>query len=133
VTLGSDSNAIIDLFAEARGVELDERLATEQRGHFSAAELLKAATDDGQTSLGWDEAGRLEAGALADFTTVGLGSVRLAGTRAETALEALVFAATAADVRSVVVGGRQIVADGHHLLVDDVIGQLDAAIGALLA
>jgi formiminoglutamate deiminase len=132
ITLGSDSNAIIDLFEEASATELDERLATEQRGHFSAAELLRAASEDGQVSLGWDEAGRLEPGALADFVTVGLDSVRLAGTRPDAALEALVFAATAADVRSVVVAGREVVRGGQHLLVEDVAGQLDAAIKNLL-
>ena len=40
LTLGSDSHAVIDLFEEMRAVELDERLATLQRGHWSAAELL---------------------------------------------------------------------------------------------
>ena len=35
--LGSDSHAVIDLFEEARAVELDLRLATERRGHFTAA------------------------------------------------------------------------------------------------
>ena len=44
LTLGSDSHAVIDLFEEMRAVELDERLATLQRGHWSAAELLTAAT-----------------------------------------------------------------------------------------
>jgi hypothetical protein len=42
-----------------------------------------------------------------------------------------VFAATAADVTSVVAGGRQIVRDGRHLLVDDVGAALAAAIAAL--
>jgi hypothetical protein len=42
-----------------------------------------------------------------------------------------VFAATAADVTSVVVSGRQVVRDGRHLVVDDVAAALDRAIGAL--
>ncbi len=40
-----------------------------------------AATAGGAGALGWPDAGRLEAGRLADFVTVGLDSVRLAGTR----------------------------------------------------
>ncbi len=40
LTLGSDSHAVIDPFEEMRAVELDERLATQQRGHWTAAELL---------------------------------------------------------------------------------------------
>src|SRR5690606_23416972 len=43
LTLGSDSHAVIDLFEEARAVELNARLATERRGHWTAAELLAAA------------------------------------------------------------------------------------------
>ena len=43
----------------------------------------------------------------------------------------MVFAATAADVTSVVVGGREVVRDGHHLLVGDVAAALDRAITAL--
>jgi cytosine/adenosine deaminase-related metal-dependent hydrolase len=62
---------------------------------------------------------------------VGLGSVRLAGTRPAEAADQLVFAATAADVTSVVVSGRQVVRDGRHLLVDDVPGALAGAIAAL--
>ena len=47
LSLGSDSHAVIDLFEEARAVELDERLATGVRGHHSAADLLRAATAGG--------------------------------------------------------------------------------------
>ena len=131
--VGSDSHAVIDLFEEARAVELDERLASQRRGHWGAAGLLRAATAGGYAALGWPEGGRLAPGALADFTTVGLGSVRLAGAEPETLLESIVFAATAADVREVVVGGRRVVADGRHTLVDDVPGALNAAVAEVLA
>jgi len=114
--LGSDSHAVIDLFEEARAVELDERLRTETRGHHAAADLLSAAAN--HEPLGWDDAGALRAGARADLVTVGLGSVRLAGTQPATALESVVFAATAADVTGVIVDGRQVVADGRHATID---------------
>jgi hypothetical protein len=42
-----------------------------------------------------------------------------------------VFAATAADVTSVVASGRRVVEDGHHLLIGDVGAALDRAITAL--
>jgi formiminoglutamate deiminase len=130
--LGSDSHAVVDLFEEARAVELDERLASGRRGNHRPADLLAAATEAGMAALGWD-AGRLAPGHLADLVTVGLDSVRLAGTRPAEAVDHLVFAATAADVTSVVVSGRQIVADGRHLLVGDVPAALDRAIAALAA
>lgn len=114
LSLGSDSNAVVDLFEEARGVELDERLATRERGHWLAADLLRAATSDGHASLGWPEAGRIEVGAPADLVTVTLDSVRTAGSPADALVESVVFAATAADVREVVVGGRRVVADGRR-------------------
>jgi formiminoglutamate deiminase len=128
--LGSDSHAIVDLFEEARAVELDERLVTERRGHHRPADLLQAATAAGQDALGWD-AGRLEPGRLADLVTVGLDSPRLAGARPADAVDQLVFAATAAEVRQVVVGGRPLVEDGRHLLVGDVPAALAKAIAAV--
>jgi formiminoglutamate deiminase len=128
--LGTDSNAVVDLFEEARAVELDERLVTGRRGHHDPAALLAAATAAGMDALGWD-AGQLAPGRLADLVTVGPGSVRLAGIRPPEAVDQLVFAATAADVTSVVVSGRQVVRDGRHLLVDDVPGALAGAIAAL--
>jgi formiminoglutamate deiminase len=118
LSLGSDSHAVIDLFEEARAVELDERLASGERGRHSAAELLRAASTGGHTCLGWPDAGRMEAGARADLVTVALDGVRLAGTRPGNALEAVVFAATAPDVHNVIVDGREIVTEGRHVSID---------------
>ncbi|MFI7640919.1 formimidoylglutamate deiminase [Nonomuraea sp. NPDC049400] len=127
ITLGSDSHAMIDLFEEARAVELDERLGSGKRGNWSAAELLAAATGRGHASLGFPDAGLLVPGAWADLVSVRLDSVRTAGARG---LEAVVYAATAADVHSVVSGGRRIVTDGRHELGD--VGSLLAeAIGSV--
>jgi formiminoglutamate deiminase len=127
LAFGSDSHAVIDLFEEARAVELDERLASGERGRNPAAALLRAATESGHACLGWPEGGRIAPGALADLVTLSLDTPRLAGTGAASAIEALVFAATAADVRRVVVGGREIVRDGAHLAMD-VPAALDEAI-----
>jgi formiminoglutamate deiminase len=104
LSLGSDSHAVIDILEEARAVELDLRLATERRGHFTAQALLRGATN--HASLGWPDAGRIEPGALADLVTVGLDSPRLETAEPDTLLESIVFAATAADVRHVLVGGK---------------------------
>jgi len=131
LTVGSDSQAVIDLFTEARRVELDQRLATGQRGHFTAADLAGMATVAGHASLGWPDAGELVAGGLADLVTVDLGGPRLAGTTAATALESVLFAATPADVTGVVIGGRDVVSGGRHLLAGDVPAALGAALAAL--
>ena len=118
LTLGSDSQAVIDPLEEARAVELNARLTTHERGAHDAPALLRMATEHGHTSLGWPEAGRIEAGALADFVTVGLDSVRTVGATVADALETAVFAATASDVSHVVVGGRVVVEHGQHRTID---------------
>ncbi len=79
LTAGSDSHAVMDLFEEARRIEMYERLATEQRGHFTAEALATAVTWDGHASLGWPDAGEIAPGSLADLVTVTLDSPRLAG------------------------------------------------------
>ncbi len=126
LTVGSDSHAVIDLFEEMRAVELNERLASQTRGTWSADELLRAATEIGHRSLGFADAGRIEPGVWADLVTVRLDSVRTAGAGA--AVETAVFAASAADVTSVVSSGHRIVSDGTHLSID-VSAELAAAIG----
>lgn len=131
LSLGSDSHAVIDLFEEARAMELNERLRTHVRGHWTAGALLAAASAQGHAALGRPDAGVLEPGAPADFATVALDSVRTAGPEPRLAAEAAVFAATAADVRHTVVAGRHIVRDGRHTRIEDVPGALASAVAAL--
>jgi formiminoglutamate deiminase len=118
LAVGSDSQAVIDLFEEARGIELDERLARLERGNQDAAALLAAATVDGQRAIGWPEAGAIERGRLADLVNLSGESVRLAGIAPDSAAASIVFAATAADVTNVIVGGEFVVRDGRHRSMD---------------
>jgi len=106
VTLGTDSHAVIDMNEEMRAVELDERLRSQRRGHFTADELITAATLDGHRSLGFGEARGIAVGAWADLVTLDLTSPRTAGTGGGAA--SAVFAATAADITSVVASGRHL-------------------------
>jgi formiminoglutamate deiminase len=115
LSLGSDSHAVIDLFEEARAVEMHERLRTEMRGHFGLHELMAAATVHGHRALGWTDAGTIAAGCRADLVTVALDSPRTAGADP---YPAAIFAATAADVTHVVVDGRVVVRDGRHTAID---------------
>ena len=124
LTLGSDSHAVIDLFEEMRAVELDERLASQQRGHWSAPELLNAATTTGHRSLGWDDAGAIAVGQRADLVTIDPASPRTAGTGRDEA--SVVFAATAEDVTQVMVDGRIVVRQGDR---EEIGRELDQAIG----
>ncbi len=128
--LGSDMHSFIDLFEDARAMELNERLRTGQRGIHRPHDLLDAFTVKGMRALGWD-AGRLEPGALADFATVDLGSPRTAGARPAEAVEYTLYGATASDVTQVVVGGRPVVVDRRHSGVGDVGAALARAIARL--
>jgi formiminoglutamate deiminase len=125
LSLGSDQNAIVDPFEELRGLEMDERLDSGQRGRFTPMELLEVATSAGYASLGWD-GGRIQVGAVCDLVALSLSTPRTAGARPEQAW----FAATASDVTDVIVGGEARVRDGHHLL-GDVGALLSAAIERL--
>lgn len=118
MALGSDSHAVIDLFEEARALELDERLRSQRRGVHSAGALMAMATVNGHRSLGWHDAGSIAVGNRADLVTIDLNSVRTAGYARDTLPETALFAATAADVSSVYVDGHRIVAEHAHTTID---------------
>ncbi len=130
LSIGTDSHAVIDPFEEMRAIELNERLASGVRGNHDAGSLLVAGTRSGYECLGWSQGGRLEVGALADFVSVRMDTVRNAGVDRLDALAATVFAATAADVHHVVVGGEVVVRDGVHTRFD-VVRALADTVGSL--
>jgi formiminoglutamate deiminase len=126
LSLGSDSHAVVDLFEEMRGLELDERLASRERGHWRAADLIAAAT--AHHTVGVADAGRIEVGARADLVSVDASSPRTAGTGNDE--HTITYAAAAADVLQVIVDGRVVFTHGDSPAIGR---QLDAAIGALWA
>ncbi|MGY0486118.1 formimidoylglutamate deiminase [Streptomyces sp. WG-D5] len=131
LSLGSDSHAVIDLFEEARAMELNERLRSRTRGHWTAAALLRAASADGHAALGWSDAGVIEPGAVADLVTITLDSVRTAGPAPRFGAETAVFAAGAGDVTDVVAGGRIVVRDATHTRIPNTPAALTSAIATL--
>lgn len=132
IVVGSDAHMAIDLWEEARAVELNQRLISGRRGHFQVEQLLTALTSAGSHSLGWN-AGRLEAGALADLTTVNLDTPSTAGARFGDPLAHAVFAATATDTSTVMVGGQLIVDEGRHLGLPNTGQALEDAIATVIA
>ncbi|MEP9363314.1 formimidoylglutamate deiminase [Nocardioides sp. CN2-186] len=125
ITLGSDSHAVIDPFEEMRALEMDERLATHQRGHWTASELISAGT--AHDSLGFADAGRIAVGERADLVTIDTATIRTAGTGADANTAA--FAATAADVVHVVADGRVVATRDDH---EEIGRELAAAIERVL-
>jgi formiminoglutamate deiminase len=98
--VGSDSNAVVDMLEEARGMELDQRRATGRRVLHQPEELFRAATIGGMRALGW-EGGELKVGGLADFITL--------DQEGPLDLGYLMFGCSARDVVNVVVGGTTVV------------------------
>ncbi len=98
----------------------------DDRGHWSATELLTAATTTGHASLGYDDAGAIAVGNRADLVTLDTTTPRTAGTGRDE--HTAVFAATAADVVQVITDGRIVFARGDE---QDIGRELDDAIGRL--
>ena len=123
VSLGSDSQIQIDLLEDARELEYHLRLQRTARNVLAptddtatsalARRLFDCATINGAESIGFD-GGRLEAGAPADFFTVDLDDLSIAGCAVEDLLANIVFSLSRTAIRDVVVGGKQIVARGSN-------------------
>jgi formimidoylglutamate deiminase len=122
ICLGTDSHAQIDLFEDARELEYHLRLQKLERAVLtdSAASLFDCATINGARSID-APSGSLEVGKPADFFTVDLDDPSIAGASNEHLLSSIVFSASRAAIREVVVGGKPIVSEGHHLLQQDVV------------
>ncbi len=114
IALGTDQQVLVDMLAESRALEMNERVQSGRRGRFSVPALVEALGPAGHAALGWPEAGRIEVGAPADLVAVRLDTVRTAG-----ALPAeVLLVAAAGDVDTLIVSGRTVVSGGRHLLLE---------------
>jgi formimidoylglutamate deiminase len=127
IGFGSDSQAQIDPLEDARELEYHLRLQQQQRslldgidGQELSARLLRCATAYGAASLGC-AAGELEAGRLADFFTVDLEDVSVAGSSAEDLPAMIVFGLQRSAICDVAVGGRLVVRDHRHLQQEEIL------------
>ena len=120
VALGSDSQIQIDLLEDARELEYHLRLQKMERNVLSgsalAQRLFDCATLSGAVSIGLLGGGKIEPGAPADFFTVDLDDLSIAGATPDSLLANIVFSLSRTAVRDVVVGGKQIVENGRHRL-----------------
>ncbi len=109
LSLGTDSNARIDMLEEVRWLEYGQRVRAGQRGVLrsgaeSAPLLVDVATRGGADALG-TQSGRIENGALADFCAIDLTHLSLEGWTAETLPAMLVFGCGREVVKGAIVGG----------------------------
>ncbi|MFJ7748478.1 formimidoylglutamate deiminase [Arthrobacter sp. NPDC097144] len=126
LALGTDQHAVVDPWLEMRALEHGERLSSGARGRFAPADLHAAVSAAGAAAQGRPDPG-LTVGNVCDLMSVNPGSLRTAGARPGQ----LALAATAADVHTVVVGGRILARNGEHALLGDPAALLSAAIGAV--
>lgn len=129
IALGSDSQAQIDPLEDARELDYHLRLERRQRAILDqiaekplASHLFDCATIHGSQALGLPGAG-LTAGSFADFFTVDLNDVSIAGHSSEDLLPLLVFSLNRSAIHDVVVNGRFIVRDGQHPHQDEIISR----------
>ena len=132
VALGSDSQAQIDSLEDARELEYHLRLQQQKRavldpvderaGGTLAGRLFDCATVHGARSLGVG-GGALRVGEAADFLTVDLKDVSVAGGGAADLLPMVVFGMDRSAVCDVVVRGRMVVRDGRHALKDEIVAR----------
>jgi formimidoylglutamate deiminase len=127
IAFGSDSQAQIDPLEDARELDYHLRLIRQQRvmldqigGQGIAARLFDCATRNGAHSLSVP-AGRLEPGMAADFFTIDLQDVSIAGNSADDLLPIIVFGMNRTAIRDVAVNGRLVVRDGRHALQEEIV------------
>ena len=120
VSLGTDSQAQIDLLEDARELEYHLRLQKMERSIVAPRDLFDCATISGAKSIGFG-GGKLAPGAPADFFTVDLDDPSIAGSSADDLLANIVFSLSRSAVRDVVVAGKRVVEDGTHRDQEEII------------
>lgn len=136
--VGSDSNTIVDPFAELRQFEYSQRLAHRRRN------LLHLGSDDGIGRAMWQEAaaggaqacgrrsGVIAVGAHADLLVLDADEPALVGHDASTLMDAAIFGPARRPVRHAMVGGRWCVRDGRHPEEEAILAGYRRALDAVL-
>jgi cytosine/adenosine deaminase-related metal-dependent hydrolase len=121
VTLGTDggpSNNTYDLVRDMRWASYLQKARTLDPKVTPAEAVLEMATIRGARALGWEkEIGSLEVGKQADFVVFDLDKPHLTPHR--DVASTLVYAATGADVDTVVIGGKVVVQNRQVLTLDE--------------
>ena len=136
--VGSDSNTIVDPYAELRQLEWSQRLAHRSRNVLATAiadapvglALYAAAARGGARAAGV-AAGAIAPGCRADLVVLDATDPALAGHGADTMLDAAIFGPCRKPVRDVMVGGRWVVRDGRHADEEPVLRSYRSAIAEI--
>lgn len=115
ICLGSDSHVMINLWEDARELELHLRLQTLKRnilGDHPAAYLFQSASQSGAQSLGLTS-GVLQETKPADFLTIDLDHLSLLGASQVNLMTQMMFSMERDAVKEVYVQGRKVYQRGH--------------------
>jgi formimidoylglutamate deiminase len=130
---GSDSNVQINLLEDARQLEYHLRLRRLERAVLArdanpeslARHLFANATETGAHSLG-APSGVLAPGRPADFFTVDLDDLSIAGADEHSLLTHIVFSGERTAIRDVCVGGQAVIEEGIHALQPEIVERFAA-------
>ena len=135
--IGSDSNIRLSVTEELRMLELSQRLAHRRRAVLAcegspstARNLIERAARGGAQAIGRN-AGRIEAGALADLVALRDDLPFLDWPGGDERLDAWVFGAGAGAVSEVWSAGRHVVKDGAHIRRDEICSRFAATMREL--
>ncbi len=136
--VGTDSNTIIDPFAELRQLEWSQRLAHNARNVLGDDDnpvgqvLWGRAAKGGARALA-RPAGAIAAGTRADLVVLNPDDPALVGLPAEALIDASVFGPCRQPVRDVMVSGRWVVRDGRHPRETGVLARYRSSLARLAA
>jgi len=134
--IGSDSNTIIDPFAELRQLEWSQRLRDQRRnvlasGDVSVGLSLWARAARGGAQAAGRKSGAIAPGHGADLVVLNASDPALALQRSDDVLDAAIFGPCKHPVRDVMSGGVWIVRDGHHAHETETFARYRAALRSL--
>jgi formimidoylglutamate deiminase len=134
--VGSDSNTLIDPFAELRQLEWSQRLRLHRRNVLGSMDLsvgtslwMRAARGGAQALA--QPTGAIAVGRRADIVVLNGGDTALAHQEIDDILDAAIFGPCRQPVRDVMSGGLWIVRDGHHARETEIFARYRAALRSL--
>ncbi len=134
--IGSDSNTIIDPFAELRALEYSQRLRERRRNVLATnvrpvgRSLFDASLAGGARALA-QPVGAIATGKRADLLVLDTRDPALADQAIDDLLDAAIFGPCRRPVRDVMVAGRWRVRDGRHVDRDGVFANYRRALAAI--
>jgi len=135
--VGSDSNTIVDPFAELRQFEWSQRMRARRRNvlrdvcNLTIGTTLWARAAAGGAQALAQPVGAIAEGRRADLLVLNLADPALAGQTTDDVLDAAIFGPARAPVRDVMAGGKWIVHAGRHVAQEETFARYRATLARL--